>query len=181
MNEILQLPVRTPWHGLPGDYYRNAAVYDRELEQIWYAGWLFACPACELPERGDFITMSVDRASILLMRSERGIQAFHNQCPHRGSQLIDVAAGRAATLIVCPYHQWSFTRNGELHACRGMHECDRSTLGLRPVSTMTVCGLVFVCLANQPPDSGPLERMFAAAEPHGFETAKVAKTIDYEV
>ena len=38
--------------------------------------------------------------------------------------------------IVCPYHSWTYSRQGDLIACHGMHEdLDKSKLGLKPLHT----------------------------------------------
>ncbi|MDB5347611.1 MAG: Rieske (2Fe-2S) protein [Schlesneria sp.] len=181
MIDLAELPPRPAWHTLPGQYYGNPAIYQQELARIWNRGWLFIAPSCELPNAGDYLTLSVDSSPILLLRGEDGVQAFHNICPHRGSLLCDKPSGHTGQVLVCPYHQWSFSRDGKLHACRGMHDCDTSALGLQKIATITVAGLVFINLADEPIDPKPLQQLFAAAEPHGFEVAKVAHAIDYRV
>jgi Rieske 2Fe-2S family protein len=175
------MPARQDWHGLPGEFFRSEEVYQAELERIWRAAWLFACPSCEVPQAGDFITLTVAGSPVLVIRAEDGIRAFYNLCPHRGTLLCDAARGHAGPLLVCPYHQWTFTRSGALHSCRGMHAVDPSGLGLRPLPTLTVAGLVFVCLAAAPPGPGPLQQVLAAARPHGFDGARVAHALDYRV
>jgi Rieske 2Fe-2S family protein len=178
------LEARQEWYGLPGEFYRSEAVNARELDHVWRAGWLFAAPACELPRPGDFLTFSVGPDPVLLIRGDdETIRAFHNLCPHRGTLLCDADAGHVGQRLVCPYHQWTFTRGGELHSCRGMHaDLDRAGLGLRPVATRTVAGLVFVCLAVRPPEFAPFEERFApAVAPQGFDRARVAHAVDYRI
>ncbi len=175
------LPTRLDWHGLARDYYRSDEVFGNELRHIWRKAWLFACATCEVPRVGDFMTLNVGDTPILLVRDDDRIRAFHNICSHRGTLLCDAERGRIGKMIVCPYHQWSYTRSGALHSCRDMSDSDSSQLGLQSVQTLVVAGLVFVCLAETPPDAGPLSRLFGAAEPHGFERGKVAHSIDYRV
>ena len=175
------LPTREDWHGLARDYYRSDELFENELQHIWRAAWLFACATCELPRAGDFMTLNIADTPILLVRDDDQIRAFHNICSHRGTLLCDAERGHIGKMIVCPYHQWSYSRSGELHSCRGMHEVEPASFGLRAVPMVVVAGLVFVCLAETPPDPGPLTRLFGAAEPHGFERAKVAHAVDYRV
>lgn len=181
MIDLSELPERPAWRSLPREYYGNAAVYQQELAQIWNRAWLFICPACELPNPGDYITVTVDSTPVLLLHGDDGIQAFHNLCPHRGSLLYDKPSGHTGKLLICPYHQWSFSRDGNLHSCRGMHDCYATALQLQKIATITVAGMVFINLADEPTDARPLQHLFAAAQPHGFEAAKVAHTIDYRV
>jgi phenylpropionate dioxygenase-like ring-hydroxylating dioxygenase large terminal subunit len=57
------------------------------------------------------------------------------------------------TRIVCPYHQWSYARSGELMACGGMDmdgDLDRHDFGLHRVLTHEVGALIFVCLGEDP-------------------------------
>jgi len=41
--------------------------------------------------------------------------------------------------------------------------------------------MVFVCLSELPPDFEPIRTVLSAAEPHGFDQARVAVAIDYQV
>ena len=54
------LATRQDGHGLPRAFYHDAALYAAEMRTIWQGGWLFAGLEIELPQPGDFITLSVD-------------------------------------------------------------------------------------------------------------------------
>jgi len=172
-----------PGFGLPGAYYHDADVYAAEMERIWRPGWLFAGHTCEVAEPGDYFTFFMDTDPIVVIRDdERQVRAFHNVCTHRGTMLFQQREGRVGRAVVCPYHQWTFARHGDLLACRGMHEgVNKSELGLRPVAVETVAGMIFVSLANSPSDFAPAREVFASAGPHNFEGAKVAKALEYEI
>jgi Rieske 2Fe-2S family protein len=168
--------------GLPRECYFSDELYAAEMAAIWRRGWLLAGLTCELPEPGSFFTLTVDGDPLLVLRDDGGVRAFHNVCTHRGTLLCPEPAGKVGHVIVCPYHQWTFTRQGELYSRRGMHAgLDTTTLGLAPVAVETVAGLIFVCLAETPEDFAPARAVLAAAELHDFERAKVARQIDYEV
>ena len=66
------------------------------------------------------------------MRGDDGeVRAFHNVCRHRGTQLCRAESGHVRA-VVCPYHSWTYARNGDLRACHGMHDgVDKSKLGLK--------------------------------------------------
>lgn len=177
------LDERRPGHGMPRALYQTDALYAEELRRIWEAGWLFAGFAIELPNPGDYITLAVGQAPILVLRGDDGeVRAFHNVCRHRGTQLCRAESGHVRT-VVCPYHSWTYARSGELRTCNGMSEgTDKSQLGLRPVHAAVVSGLIYISLAATPPDIEGLRKDFgAAAAPQGFERARVAHVIDYEV
>ena len=177
------LATRQDGHGMPRAFYHTDALYAYELDRIWRGGWLFTGFAFEIPEPGDYITLSVGETPILVLRDDAGeVRAFHNVCRHRGTMLCRSDSGHVRS-IVCPYHSWTYSRQGDLVACQGMHEgVDKSTLGLRPVATEVCAGLVYVSLAARPPAFAPLREAFApAALPQGFDRAKIAKVVDYDV
>ena len=76
---------------------------------------------------------------MLVIRGDDGhVRAFHNVCRHRGSQICRTDTGHVRALV-CPYHSWTYSRQGELVACHGMHEgIDKSQLGLRPLHAEVV-------------------------------------------
>jgi Rieske 2Fe-2S family protein len=176
------LATRRDGHGMPRAFYHTESLYAFELERIWQGGWLFAGFAFEIPKPGDYLTFAVGGSSVLVMRDDNAeVRAFHNVCRHRGTLLCRADAGHVRA-VVCPYHSWTYSRQGELVNCHGMHDVDKSKLGLKPLATQTVAGLVYVSLAADPPDFQPLREEFElAARPQGFERAKIAKMIEYDV
>ncbi len=177
------LATRRDGHGLPRDFYQTEALYAEEMRRIWQGGWLFAGFGIELPTPGDYITFAVDTTPVLLLRGDDGqVRAFHNVCRHRGTQLCRADKGHVRA-VVCPYHAWSYGRSGELRSCNGMDEgTDKSQLGLKPLHVAEVAGLIYVSLAATPPDVEGLKRDFAtSATPQGFDRARLAHVVDYEV
>ena len=168
-------------HSLLGPFYSNAEVYRADLEMVWRKGWLFAGHTCEIPNAGDYFAVNVDADSILIVRDQKGgINAVHNVCRHRGSQLCDEETGRIKRLI-CPYHRWTYDLDGKLLAAPGMQELDKSDLALKPVALREVEGLIFVSLADEPLDFDGAQESFSMAKSQGFRRAKVAKAVDYLV
>jgi Rieske 2Fe-2S family protein len=174
---------RREGHGLPRAFYRTDALYAAELRAIWHRGWLFAGFAFEIPNPGDFLTLPLDAAPILVIRDDEGaVRAFHNVCRHRGSQLCRTESGHLRA-IVCPYHSWTYSRQGDLIACHGMHEgVEKSGLGLKPVRAEVVAGLIYVSVAEAPPAFDGLRARFeSAGAPQGFDRARIATSIEYDV
>jgi Rieske 2Fe-2S family protein len=101
---------------LPSDYYFSSAAFDRDLEKIWLRTWVYVCRAGDLADPLSFRTFRLGSQEVLVVRDENGtLQAFHNTCRHRGSQLCTQAEGRLkARLITCPYHSWSYSLRGDL-------------------------------------------------------------------
>lgn len=177
------LATRKDGHGMPRDFYQTEALYAAEMRRIWQGGWLFAGFGIELPNPGDYITFAVDTTPVLLLRGDDGaVRAFHNVCRHRGTQLCRADKGHVRA-VVCPYHAWSYGRSGELRSCNGMDEgTDKSQLGLKPIHATEVAGMIYISLAATPPDVDGLRRDFAtSAKPQGFDRARIAHVVDYEV
>jgi Rieske 2Fe-2S family protein len=177
------LQTRQPGWSLPQPFYTSDEVYRADLAQIWRRHWLFAGHACEIPAPGDYFTLAVDHDSLVVIRGEdRAIRAFHNVCRHRGSLVCLERAGHAHRLV-CPYHQWTYGLDGALLSWRGMQaELSKADFGLRPVAVEQVGGLVFVCLAAEPPPFEPArEGLAPLLQPQGFDRAKVAHAVDYLV
>lgn len=174
---------RQPGWSLPQTFYTSEAVYRADLAGIWRRGWLFAGHTCEIPAPGDYFTLEVDRDSLVVVHGEDGaIRAFHNVCRHRGSLVCLEPAGHVKRLV-CPYHQWTYGLDGALLSWRGMQpELNRAAFGLRPVQAEEVEGLIFVCLAAEPPPFAPARQALAPLlQPQGLRRAKVARAVDYLV
>ena len=116
------LTSRRPGYSLPRAFYSSELVYRAELDRIWRRGWLFAGHTCEIPNPGDYFTLSVDADSLIVIRDDDGeIHALWNVCRHRGTQICSEPQGRVGRLV-CPYHQWTYARDGSLVSCRGMQD-----------------------------------------------------------
>jgi Rieske 2Fe-2S family protein len=181
------IAARRPGYSLPRPFYHDPSIYRAEIDGIWRRGWLFAGHTCQLPEAGDYFTYEVDTDSLVIIRDdirdgEGRIRALHNVCRHRGSRICGEQAGHAGKLV-CPYHQWVYGRDGRLLSMRGMHEeVDPSQLGLHEAHVRELAGLIYVSLAEEPPDFQPAaDCMAPQAASQGFERAKVAKIVDYDV
>ena len=177
------IAARSAGFSLPGDFYTSDLVYRAELDRIWRTGWLFAGHVCEIPQPGDYFTFAVDDDSLIVNRDDDGdICAHWNVCRHRGTQICSESHGTAGK-FVCPYHQWVYGRDGALISCRGMNDdLDKSQYGLRPAHLRVTGGLIYVSLAEEPLDFDEADEAIGPlAQPQGFDRAKVAKIVDYEV
>lgn len=170
-------------HSLQREFYCDEDVYRADIECIWRSSWLFVGHTCQIPEPGDFFTFQVDTDSVIVTRAvDRQMHALYNVCRHRGTLICAEESGHA-TSLVCPYHQWVYACDGTLMSCRGMHEeLDKSTHGLHKAHLRVLEGLIYVSLAEEPPDFGAAhEHMAPLARPQGFDDAKVAEIVDYDV
>jgi len=141
---------------LPGAAYWDDGWYRRELNQIFYSGWLYLCHASSLIEPRAFRSFTIGTQGIFLVRDEDGtLRGFHNSCRHRGSILCQEAQGKLKTRSIrCPYHQWAYGLDGRLLATTSLAEApdfNKADYPLHPVAVREWRGCVFVCLADTPP------------------------------
>ncbi|MFK7861663.1 MAG: aromatic ring-hydroxylating dioxygenase subunit alpha [Granulosicoccus sp.] len=165
-----------PGYTLPQRFYTDESVYEHDLQRIFYSQWLFAIPACEIPDTGDFVTHKVGRYSLVIVRdADHKIRAFHNVCRHRGATLCSENKGSVPKLV-CPYHQWTYELDGRLLFARDMGpDFDLARHGLKAIHCRIAGGLVFICLADSPPDFSSFESHSSEyLAPHILHEGKVA-------
>lgn len=180
--EALLATQRPEW-SLERSFYTDSAIFDADLDRIFNRGWLCAGHTCRIPNPGDYFTYAVGNESIILIRDpEEGVQALFNVCRHRGSRVCTQPSGNARKLV-CPYHQWVYNSNGSLLKARHMpKEFDRANFGLHRAHCRIAEGLIFICLAERPPDFALFERdITPRMKPHGLEQAKICHSRQYEV
>jgi len=173
----------SPGRGLEGDFYSDPAIYEADLRLVWRCGWLFAAHSCQIAKPGQYVTLPVDKDSILLIRGDDGaVHAMHNVCRHRGTLICSESSGSAGKLV-CPYHQWTYDKSGKLLAARGMQQdIDKSQLGLKRVAAEECGGLIFINLAPNPSDfSAARAALEPLLLPQGLARARVARIVEYEV
>ena len=103
---------------LPADWYYDPAHYDRELNAVWYRDWVCVGRQEEIAEPGDYIVAEIGTQRVIVTRDSQGTpKAFHNTCRHRGSALCQTVRGHFPNgRIVCPYHTWTYSLDGDLIA-----------------------------------------------------------------
>lgn len=179
------LDARQQNRSLPGAAYTDEALHELDLALLWQRQWVFVGTVAEIPEAGDYVTVELGTASVLVLRDDdEEVRAFRNVCRHRGARLVEEAKGSVGN-IVCGYHRWTYATDGRLiHAPQlapvedgGV---DPACLSLRTVHLREVAGLFFVCLAPEPPDD--LEAVAATVTPyltpHALGRTKVAAQVD---
>src|SRR5680860_265744 len=139
---------------LPASYYLDSDHHLRELNAIWYRQWVYVCRSEELASARDFRTFDIGSQSILIVRDENNdLNAFHNTCRHRGSELCSASKGKLPSKsIICPYHAWAYSLQGELKRTSSKTHpegFDRSQYPLYDVAVKEWNGFIFINLAGQ--------------------------------
>lgn len=133
---------------LPKEAYYEKSFFDLEREHIFNKNWQFAGFVEDVSEAGDFITAQVGAYNLVAVRGrDHRLRAFHNLCRHRGTQLLRTT-GKACKALTCPYHDWTYSLNGELMSVpekqQEFPELDQSKFSLHRASVETWLGMVFV-------------------------------------
>ena len=153
MSEIARLPRREADDlddlSLPGWVYHDPEYFGVEMARLIRPAWQIVCHASDVARPGEWRTLEILGESILAIRGDDGeVRAFANVCRHRGSRLVDGAAG-CAKRLTCPYHAWTYAADGRLIAVPSREDypgLDPATLGLIPVEMEIWQGFVFVRL-----------------------------------
>ena len=148
-----------PGHTLPQELYVSEAAFQFDAEVMLKSVWLYACTVAHVKHPGDYFVFELASNSIIIVRGrDHQVRAFWNSCRHRGSRICEQQHGRAPRLM-CPYHQWTYGLDGTLLAARSMaQDFVKADHGLVPVAVENVAGLIFICMADDPP---PIDRVKA--------------------
>lgn len=134
---------------LASEYYLSREIFELEKQQIFYKTWQYVAHDSMLPETGDYITHKICDENIFVIRSsDAKLRAFYNICRHRAHELLE-GTGNIRNLIVCPYHAWSYTNQGELsQAPMSEHRSgfSKDDFCLREIRLEIFCGCIFVNL-----------------------------------
>ena len=97
-----------------GSLYTDPAIYQAELERIWYRTWVYVGHVSEVPEPNDYVLKSIGPQPVIMSRDKQGqIHLLLNRCTHRANLVCDAAQGNSSAFR-CPYHGWTFSNTGKL-------------------------------------------------------------------
>ncbi len=140
-----------------GRAYTDDGVFAEELVRIFTNGWVFVGHSSEIPEPGDYVTRTLGRDPVIMIRDrDNTVNVLANRCAHRGVTLLQQEVGNAVSLP-CIFHGWTYGLDGAL---KGMPQpgglsIARDDCSLdRPGQTAEHRGFVF---ANQSGTAGSLE------------------------
>lgn len=142
---------------LPNWMYTDPAVYELEKERIFYRTWQYVGHKALFQKPGDYVTAQIcDQNVFVMMGGDGQLRAFYNVCQHRAHELLPAGIGNVERAIVCPYHAWTFEREGALRgAPRTQHRpgFDKADYSLKQLRLEMFAGSAFV---NMDPDAIPL-------------------------
>ncbi len=149
---------------LPRELYTSPDVLAFEREAIFAKEWICAGRAEQIPNPGDWFTITICEEPIVVVRDKAGeVRAMSAVCQHRAMQVCD---GRGNdSKFTCPYHHWSYALDGRLLGAPAMERTegfDKSMYGLPQLRVEQWQGFVFV---NMDADAAPLAPTLTRYEP----------------
>lgn len=141
---------------IPREVFISGHHHDQEVKHLWGKVWQAAGRTEDIPNIGDHFLYEIADYSVIVVRvTPNQIQAFHNVCLHRGTQL-RVASGNVRS-FQCPFHGWQWNLDGSIShiPCRWDFEhVDNDAFRLPEVKVETWQGIIFL---NFDPESESLE------------------------
>ena len=173
------ISAQKPGHAMARRFYTSDAVWQADRSAFWGREWQLAGHVSELPQTGDYILFDMLEESVIVLRDGDAIRAFANVCRHRGSRICLEPRGNVRR-FTCPYHAWAYNLDGSLFHARqlqGAHD-----LALHPVSVEVLAGLIYVSLADTPPDFAPIRAAMAPVlAPFDLARTRIAHRATYSV
>jgi Rieske 2Fe-2S family protein len=174
---------RKPHFSNPQEMYLSDEVYKADIRNIWRHFWLFAGYTFQVSKPGDFFTYDIGNESLIIIRGkDEKIRALYNVCRHRGSRICAASKGHK-TRLVCPYHGWTYSSEGDLVKANAMSDnFVPSEWGLHQAELREVGGLIFISLSdNPPPFQEGYDVIYPEIKPHRFDLAKIAHEETYDI
>ncbi|MDF1727028.1 MAG: aromatic ring-hydroxylating dioxygenase subunit alpha [Sulfitobacter sp.] len=174
------LATQRPGHAMPQAFYRSDAVWEADKEAVFGREWMLAGHISELPRSGDYLLFDILDESVIVCRDGDRVRAFANVCRHRGSRLCREPSGNLRR-FTCPYHAWAYGLDGSLVRAR-LLEKGHDDLSLHAVAVEVLEGLIYVSLADDPPDFATLRATLTPLlTPFGLARTRIAHREQYPV
>ena len=161
---------------LPGWLYFDPEFFEAEKKAFLRQTPQVVCHESEIPAPGDWRTIEYLGESVFVIRGDDGdVRAFANVCRHRGSRLVD-GTGGCAKVLTCPYHAWSYARDGRLIGVPHRSEypgLQTEQLSLFPIALERWRGFLFVTLEPGAPSVAEMMTPYEAeVAPYRFEALR---------
>jgi carnitine monooxygenase subunit len=140
---------------LRSEAYTDPKWAAAELDAIFARTWQWVCHVEKLTKPGSYVSATIAEMPVAVVRDRDGaLRAFYNVCKHRAHELL---SGSGTTRsIVCPYHAWVYSLDGQLKGARRadrMDTFDKADICLDQVQVEEFGGFVYV---NLDPSARPL-------------------------
>jgi choline monooxygenase len=163
-------------HTLPAEAYWDPAIFQREIERIFYTQWTCVGRVEDVPEAGDYMTVNIATEPLIVVRDGEGeIRAHLNVCRHRSCRLVREDGNTNA--FRCPYHGWLFALNGELRGTPDFKETkgfDKADYSLFSAKVEIWEGFIMVNIDGR---AGPFKDLVADANQWGCDKYRMGEMV----
>jgi phenylpropionate dioxygenase-like ring-hydroxylating dioxygenase large terminal subunit len=157
--------------GLDPATYTEAEILAAERRAIFARCWHFVGLMSEIPANSDWLTAEIGGYSVIVQNFDGALRGFGNVCSHRHARLRAECRGNGH--LRCPYHGWTYDKNGVPVGIPGNAEWfgldrrAREDLALPPVAVESCGNLLFARIGSAGPNLadflGAYHAIFAAA------------------
>lgn len=132
---------------LAAPFYQGEAMVQRDREAVFARSWQLVGHESALADAGDHLVTGIAGLPVVVIRDSEGrLRAYHNVCRHRAGPLA-TCDGKAAKVLRCKYHGWTYTLEGVLRSAPEMQTAEDfvpSEIRLPELRVDVWQGLVFV-------------------------------------
>ncbi len=135
---------------LPATDYRAPGIFIAEQRDLFARSWQFVGFTDELAEAGSWLAREIAGEPVLIQDFDGEIRALRNVCTHRFARLRPGEQGVAGGPLRCPYHGWTFDRDGVPVGipgnadCFGLDKAEKRALALRRYELDRIGRFLFV-------------------------------------
>jgi phenylpropionate dioxygenase-like ring-hydroxylating dioxygenase large terminal subunit len=148
---------------LPPVCYTSPEFFGFEMESIWSHDWIAVGRADQIPNPGDFFSLTMAGEPLLVVRDNSGdVNVLSAVCRHQG-MIVNDGAGTCKA-FTCPYHLWTYGLDGRLMGAPAMEQSvgfNKSDFCLPSMKVELWNGFIFMSFDA---DAPPLAPTLAGAE-----------------
>jgi phenylpropionate dioxygenase-like ring-hydroxylating dioxygenase large terminal subunit len=159
--------------GLPPESYFDEDVYQLEIDNIFTKEWLCVGRADQIPNAGDYFTITLVGEPLVVVRGEDGtVRVMSSVCQHRAMVITgpcdgekdewldepQESSGNCGRGFRCPYHFWTYAADGSLIGAPEMNRTPgfrKEDIKLPTLRTEIWQGFIFVNFDPAAPALGP--------------------------
>lgn len=128
--------------------YTSQKRFQAEIGKLFNSLPTALAHSAELAGPNSYLSVNTPLGSLIVSRDAEGkAHVLRNSCRHRGAKLVE---GKGCSKrLVCPYHAWSYSTNGELSNVPGESHCfpniDKSKNNLISLQCVEKLGFIWLC------------------------------------